>query len=212
MWLEGARMSGEVSWVWFAAGGGLGALLLAQAVVVLGVLQRTTALLEAVEARLGASGAAPLEGPVPGTPLPDLALEDAAGVPVPAADWRGAPGTPLVLLLLGPGCPHCRRLLARLRAAPGAPTTAARVVAITDVEAAADLASTPPPAWVTVCYQREEAAAQALGAAYVPVGVAVDGNGRIVAVGVPQTIDDLARLGRLAAEPAPAAGAPTGAG
>lgn len=194
-------MGGGVTWVWLVAGGVLVALLLAQAVVVLGVLQRATALLEAVEAHLGAASGAPGgSGPAVGTPLPELAIEDAQGAPVAMAELQGTTGPPLVLLLLAPDCPHCQRLLDRLRAVSEAPTVA-RVVAITDVAVRLDLTAAPPPSWVTVCYERDGAVARALGAAYVPMAVAVAGDGRITAVEVPKTADDLARLGQLAGAP-----------
>ncbi|GLZ31556.1 hypothetical protein Lesp02_37440 [Lentzea sp. NBRC 105346] len=157
---------------WIAAFVALTVLVIAQSIVLLGLVSKVTTALERAEVHTSS-------GPQPGTPLPALELEDADGAPATVGE------PPLVLLMLNPRCGPCARLLERLNRTKNAPPD--RVVAIIDVAAR----PAPVPPWLTVLYQRDGTADRALRLDRTPLALTVDNDGRIAATRVPVNAADL---------------------
>jgi hypothetical protein len=157
---------------WIAAFVALTILVIAQTIVLLGLLSKVTVALERAEVHTSS-------GPQPGTPLPTLDLEDADGVPASLGE------PPFVLLMLNPRCGPCARLLDRLGKTTTAPPN--RVVAITDVSAR----PAPVPPWLTVLYQRDGTADRALRLDRTPLALGIDADGRIATTRVPVNAPDL---------------------
>ena len=157
---------------WILAFAALAVLVIAQSIVLLGLVSKVTIALERAEVHSSS-------GPQPGTPLPMLELEDADGAPAAIGE------PPLVLLMLNPGCGPCARLLDRLNKTKTAPP--GRVVAIIDVAAR----PVPAPPWLTVLYQRDGTSDRALRLDRTPLALTVDTDARITATRVPVNAADL---------------------
>ncbi len=181
-----------MSWPWITVLAALAAVTLAQTLVIIGLVTRTSTVLARLEAFLHA--AQPDIGPPVGTPLPDVTLLDADQQPVPTAELRGRP---FVMLALSPACGPCDRLLERLGHAPQ-PDRSVRILAISDARDAAALASRPLPAWITILHERGGEAARALHLDRTPLAVAFGSSGTVVGSTIPADADDLQRLAHLA--------------
>jgi len=187
---------------WIAAFLALWLLVLALALLQLGLLRRIAPVLEAAERQLH-GGAVALSGLPAGAPLPDFAVETRDGEVVRASSLRGQE---TIWLLASPGCAPCEALAAELRDA-GEPALGVPLVAVADASGAG---LRLPPGVVTL-FQRDRAAAVALQADATPHAVAVDGDGVVVATTTPNTLDDLQALAALLTGGDPPPAAPSGA-
>lgn len=162
-------------------------LLLAVAVVLLGLLRRTTVALEAAGAQLAAlKPPSAVGGLAEGARAPSLRLDTGRGV----LDVRDLLGAPVLYLLSSEECAPCRALADELRSAP--PIAGATVVVVTDPGTAVDRY----PVEVLVAYQRHGEISTAFASNGTPHAVLVDEAGAIVANAVPRTVADLRQLVR----------------
>lgn len=184
---------------WIAAFGALVALVLAELVVLLGVLRRTAEVMERVEAHLrSTSPRAGHGGLSPGSAVPEFALVAREDGAVAAPHVRGEP---VVYLLLSGSCEPCGRLLRALQQAPSAPGG----VAVVGIVEADDLPESewPAPPWLTMLRQRGHAATRALRSDVTPHAFAVRGDGRVAASCVPAGAEDVLRMAAAARDRLP---------
>lgn len=119
---------------WIVAFGVLWGLVILIAIVLVGVVRRAVAVLEATDLELTAQGWRPTFGGAPsGTTIPEFFVSDRAGEQVA---WTELLGEPRVWVFLESDCPPCRQLVAELERTPEAVDDVPLAVFMNDNDAA----------------------------------------------------------------------------
>jgi hypothetical protein len=156
------------------------AAVVALAVVVLGLLRQLTPVLE----RAAAAGPDTHNlGPEVGAPLPHFAARGAEGE-VTEEHLRGRSS---VLLFLTGGCGACQTLAEEMNRADLGGLTGQLLV----VTGAADLAKLGIPAVLSTLIEEDRAVSDPLSVVATPLAVAVDPDGIVQAVRIPNTLEQL---------------------
>lgn len=178
---------------WIAAFVVLSALVLALAVIVLGLLRRFSEALERVEQAAGHGGAHEL-GLRPGQQMTPVQVHTADGheVALPVPD---APRT--VVVLLEPDCAPCGTVMGQLLESGWPPSAPPLYVVLPDHPDSRVFAAGHSPG-VGVGYQRDRLVSSAFGTNVSPVAYVVDGSGRVLAADVPAGVASLVELATVA--------------
>lgn len=176
-----------MSWPWILAFAVLCVLVLANSVVLLGLVRRLTSFMELLENRLHAlQFAEELQGLGPGDVVSPFEARDSSDklVESVALLQNGA-----VILLTDPGCEPCDQLAEELQRA-----TVATGFPVYIVSEGADRYVGRFQAPLQTLYQQERKVATAFRSSITPQAFAVDDNHVIVGRSVPQSVADLNRL------------------
>ncbi|HEX2050787.1 MAG TPA: hypothetical protein VHJ34_09175 [Actinomycetota bacterium] len=177
---------------WIVAFVLLSLVVVAVAVLTLGLLRRSAAVLEALEQR-GAGGMPAPSGLAPGTRVPDFAGVDRSGAVVTRDELAyGA----RVFLFLTPTCAPCRSLAEELaRRAPvhlGVPL-------VVVVQSAPDRDPGLPATIDALVFDPDGTVGRAFDVTGYPYAMAVDGDGVVTKGAVPGSVSDLRSLADAAA-------------
>ncbi|MFI5778668.1 TlpA family protein disulfide reductase [Nocardia sp. NPDC051570] len=170
---------------WIVAFIGLVVLVAALTLVVLGMISRGSAALERLEHHV--ESLVSRVGPVPGTPLPDIAVTDPSGTYTSLAALRG---TPFVLLVVRSGCPACQRLLDNIGNNPDTPAVH-QVILLTDTATGDEPTHAPLPGWITTLHSVESISRARIGVDRTPMAIAFAPNGTVVEADIPASVHDL---------------------
>ena len=179
---------------WIVAFALLAVVVIAVAVLTLGLLRRSASVLEALEARGPAGAIAPPSGLAPGTRVPDFAGVDRSGATVTRDELpRGA----AVYLFLTPTCAPCKSLADELaRRAPvhlGVPLV---VVVQSSPDRDPGLHATTD----AVVFDPEGRIGRVFDVTGYPYALAVDGDGVVADGAVPGSVSNLRDLATAAME------------
>jgi peroxiredoxin len=176
---------------WIVAFLVLWTITLLNGVLLLGLLNRVTPVLEQAEARLAIASMDAALGLSPGTPVPDFEVKTDDGTTVARDDFLGRPW---IALFLAGGCKPCQTLADDLRAHSS--ELAAELVIVVDASDN-DLAADLPH---RVVRQQDRELARAFENAVTPQAFAIDSTGWVVDRSVTTTLDQLEALARAVAK------------
>lgn len=168
---------------WIIAWVALALLALVDAVLVLGLLQRLTLLLQSVEDQLLSGDR--LGGVPVGGPLPSFQVKDPMGRVVPSSDLIGGPG---IMLLVSQNCAPCERLLQEMTDLGHSPTDIPLVVTAQHQDGA------DPGAPTFRGVFRDDTAFDRMNIAATPIAMSYDSRGIVIARTVPNSIKSLREL------------------
>lgn len=172
---------------WVVAFGALCLLVLLMLIVVIGVVRRAIAVLDALASGPTNLAFSPEYGGLePGTPVPAFVAYDRDGREVSSDDLEGSPH---VLAFLSAACPPCAQLTNELHRVQDAGELEL-VVVMEDSDTARAI---PFPDGVTVLHQRDRAVSQAFKNQATPQGFAI-GSGVVTAVAIPNSVSILRQL------------------
>jgi hypothetical protein len=161
-------------------------VVIAVAVVLIGLLRQITQALE--RAVGGPAGPAENLGPLVGDQVPRFSALDANGEPVSDQELRGQSA---VLLFLSVGCGPCLELAAELRQTPDLGGLASQLIVVTGPDGPEALRI---PAGLRIVTEPDGKVAGALNVFGWPFAVALNPEGIVKAVQVPNTVEQLNNL------------------
>lgn len=183
-----------MTWPWILAVVGLWITMVLLAIVVLGLLRRLSTFMEAAESRLGGVSVPPAFGGLePGSVVPPFTVTDEVGRVVPSDELLGSS---ILLLFMEAGCEPCEDLAFTLRGV-GKSITSVPFCIVTDAESPEP--SLPLPDGVRVLFQARKAASNAFQNIASPQLFAVR-HQMVIAKKIPETLEDVSRLGSLLSE------------
>ncbi|WP_330254647.1 redoxin family protein [Nocardia sp. NBC_00565] len=173
-----------MSWPWIAVVLMLVVVVVAQGLLMIGLMTRIEPMLTHMQTLLDRRTTL---RPAAGTRLPDAELRDGDGAPVYSSQWLGRPR---LLLFATATCPPCTALLDDLRT-PTVPEPAIPVMLVTDEESARVLRDGTLPDWLAILHEHEDELSEGLEVGRTPLAVLVDQHNRVRHTAVPNTVTDL---------------------
>lgn len=178
---------------WIALVAALWAIVFVLGLLVLGLLNRASTLLDRVQEALergDLGGQMVGRGLSAGSPLPMFTGRTPSGDSVTNTDLRGFPA---VVLFLDPDCRPCRAIASQLREGPARLDGARLVVVMRNAEEAHSMGLGESP---TIVFEPDNSVSMGFETAVTPNAFAVSADGRIVARRIPGSADDLVELAR----------------
>lgn len=183
---------------WVVAFALLWVVVLLVAVLVLGMFRRAVNVLEQAESRFKASTMDSVMGGLPpGSRVPDFEMVDHDGALILFSDH---PLGPAVYVFLSIDCEPCHALLDNIRREGLHVGPVAFVAVIDDISQGRALEL---PEGIRPIYQRAGSVSSAFQTTATPHAFAVDRNGVVVDVTIPNSVDDLVRLAEALARAEP---------
>lgn len=170
---------------WIVAVVALWVLLALVAFIVLGLVRRTTSILERLESQIRQPGML-VGGPPTGSSLPAFEAMDATGSAVRSSDLAGEPS---IWLLMTSECEPCQRLASELRGRDGHLTGGRLVIATDDSPVALGV-----PPGIMVLQPLDDSISTVFGTAFTPYAFSTDARGIVRETMIPQTVEELELL------------------
>jgi thiol-disulfide isomerase/thioredoxin len=174
---------------WIVALLSLWAIVLLIGLVLVGLMRRTSGVLDEAESRLREVHHERLPGGLaPGTSVPPIELKNASGSSFSLAWLHGRPS---IILFMATDCPPCESLLAELSRSDFDSVGVGLFVIVEDSPEGRSLRLSDK---ATCLYQSDHEAFRAFRTSVTPHAFAIDAAGRITETMVPNSLNDLQRL------------------